>query len=56
MRAATVRPFALSLPEAEERETWGDATFRVRAKIFTMFDEERTASLDQVRLRRAAGA
>jgi hypothetical protein len=39
MRAATVRAFAMSLPEAEERETWGNATFRVRAKIFTMFDE-----------------
>ena len=39
MRAATVRSFAMSLPEAEERETWGNATFRVRSKIFTMFDE-----------------
>ena len=39
MRAATVRSFAMSLPEAEERETWGNATFRVHAKIFTMFDE-----------------
>jgi hypothetical protein len=39
MRAATVRAFALSLPEAEERETWETATFRVRSKIFTMFDE-----------------
>jgi len=40
MRAATVRSFALSLPEAEERETWETATFRVRNKIFTMFDEK----------------
>ena len=39
MRAATVRAFALSLPEAEERETWGNATFRVRNKIFPMFAE-----------------
>ena len=39
MRAATVRSFAMSLPEAEERETWGNATFRVRSKIFMMFDE-----------------
>ena len=39
MRAATVRSFALSLPEAEECETWDTATFRVRSKIFTMFDE-----------------
>ena len=40
MRAATVRSFALSLPEAEERETWENATFRVRNKIFVMFDEQ----------------
>ncbi|MEX2420772.1 MAG: MmcQ/YjbR family DNA-binding protein [Actinomycetota bacterium] len=39
MRASTVRKFALALPEAEERETWGTATFRVRNKIFTMFSE-----------------
>jgi YjbR len=42
IRAATVRRFALSLPEAEERETWETATFRVRNKIFVMFsDHER---------------
>jgi hypothetical protein len=40
MRADTIRRFALSLPEAEERETWGTATFRVRSKIFTMFSEQ----------------
>ncbi len=39
MRASTVRKIALALPEAEERETWGTATFRVRNKIFTMFSE-----------------
>jgi hypothetical protein len=39
MRAATIRRFALSLPEAEERETWGTATFRVHARIFAMFSE-----------------
>jgi hypothetical protein len=39
MRASTVRTFALSLPEAEERETWETATFRVRGKIFVMFSE-----------------
>jgi hypothetical protein len=39
MRAATVRSFALGLPEAEERETWDTATFRVRNKIFAMFSE-----------------
>jgi len=40
MQAATVRSFALSLPEAEERETWETATFRVRNKIYVMFDEK----------------
>ncbi|MFN2543823.1 MAG: MmcQ/YjbR family DNA-binding protein [Actinomycetota bacterium] len=47
----TLRAFALSLPEAEERETWGEATFRVRDRIFTIMspDERRAgvkASLD----------
>jgi hypothetical protein len=42
MRAATLRRAALSLPEAEEVETWDTATFRVRRKIFAMFsDRER---------------
>jgi hypothetical protein len=40
MRAATVRTTALALPEAEERETWGEATFRVRNKIFLMLDPD----------------
>jgi hypothetical protein len=39
MRVATLRAFALGLPEAEERETWETATFRVRDKIFMMFSE-----------------
>jgi len=39
IRASTVRAFALSLPAAEERETWETATFRVRSKIFMMFSE-----------------
>jgi hypothetical protein len=39
MRAGTLRTFALSLPEAEERETWETATFRVRDRIFMMFSE-----------------
>jgi hypothetical protein len=52
MRAAAVRRLALALPEAEERETWGEATFRVRDKIFVMLspDGERVAvkaSLDE---------
>jgi hypothetical protein len=39
VRATTVRAFALSLPDAEERETWEAATFRVRDRIFAMFDD-----------------
>ena len=31
-----LRKICLALPEAEERETWGDPTFRVRDKIFAM--------------------
>ena len=33
MRGNDVRDLALSFPEAEERETWGHPTFRVRDKI-----------------------
>jgi hypothetical protein len=39
MRPEKVRQIALSLPEAEEKETWGEATFRVRDKIFTVLGE-----------------
>jgi hypothetical protein len=39
MQARTIRKLALSLPEAEERETWGTPTFRVRNRIFAMFAE-----------------
>jgi hypothetical protein len=39
MQARTVRKICLSMPEAEERETWGDPTFRIRGKIFVMFSE-----------------
>lgn len=31
-----LRAICLALREAEERETWGEATFRVRDKIFCM--------------------
>jgi predicted DNA-binding protein (MmcQ/YjbR family) len=31
-----LRRICLSLPEAEERETWGQPTFRVRDKIFVI--------------------
>src|SRR3954454_8534837 len=35
-RFARIRAVCLELPEATERETWGQATFRVREKIFAM--------------------
>lgn len=31
-----LRAICLALPEAEEKEAWGDPTFRVRNKIFAM--------------------
>jgi hypothetical protein len=52
VRPEEVRAAALALPEAEERETWGEATFRVRNRIFVIMgsDGERAsvkASLDE---------
>ena len=35
-RSRPLRAICLALPEASERETWGEATFRVRDKIFAM--------------------
>jgi hypothetical protein len=37
---AELREIALSLPQAEERETWGHATFRVRDKIFVIMSDD----------------
>jgi predicted DNA-binding protein (MmcQ/YjbR family) len=31
-----LRKICLALPEAEEKEAWGDPTFRVRDRIFAM--------------------
>ena len=31
-----LRAICLALPEATEKEAWGDPTFRVRDKIFAM--------------------
>jgi hypothetical protein len=42
LRGVTFQQFrrlCLSLPEAEERETWGEATFRVGDRIFAMGSE-----------------
>jgi len=35
-----LRLIALSLPEATERETWGESTFRAGEKIFVMLSPE----------------
>lgn len=40
----TLREIALSLPAATERETWGNATFRVRDKIFVIMSEDGTGA------------
>jgi hypothetical protein len=34
------RSIALSLPEAQERETWGHPTFRVREKMFALLSDD----------------
>ncbi len=44
-----------SLPEAEERETWGHPTFRVRDKMFaTMSDDGRQATVKATKQEQAA--
>jgi hypothetical protein len=40
MQIRTIRRLALSLPEAEERETWQVPTFRVRGRIFAMLGDD----------------
>ena len=40
MKASQLRRAALLFPEAEEVETWGEATFRVRGKIFCILGRE----------------
>jgi hypothetical protein len=39
MTARQLRDLALGLPGAQERETWGQPTFRVRDKIFASMYE-----------------
>lgn len=36
MKFERFRRLCLSMPEAEERETWGESTFRIRDRIFAM--------------------
>jgi len=44
--ANEVRRIALSLPETEERETWGEPTFRTKNKIFvTLSADGKTAGV-----------
>jgi hypothetical protein len=46
MTGDELRALLLSLPEAEERETWGHPTFRVREKMFAgMSVDGRSAGL-----------
>jgi hypothetical protein len=53
--AEEVRRSALSLPEAEERETWGHPTFRVGDKLFaTLSDDGLQAGVKATRQEQAA--
>jgi hypothetical protein len=53
--ADTLRQVVQALPEAEERETWGHPTFRVRDKMFAaMSDDGREASVKATREEQAA--
>jgi hypothetical protein len=53
--ADELRRAALSLPEAEERETWGHPTFRVRDKMFaTLSDDGRSAGVKTTKEEQAA--
>jgi hypothetical protein len=38
--ATQLRELAMGLPGAEERETWGHPTFRVRDKIFSSMSDD----------------
>lgn len=42
--AGRLRAICLALPEAEERETWGAPTYRVRDRIFAMARAEAGAT------------
>jgi hypothetical protein len=55
LTADKLRRVVLSLPEAEERETWGHPTFRVRDKMFaTLSDDGRQATVKATREEQAA--
>jgi hypothetical protein len=40
VKASEVRRIALALPETEERETWGEPTFRTKSRIFVSLDSD----------------
>ena len=53
--ADELRRVVRSLPEAQERETWGHPTFRVRDKMFaTMSDDGQQATVKATRQEQAA--
>jgi hypothetical protein len=53
--ADELRRVLLALPEAEERETWGHPTFRIRDKMFAaLSDDGRQASVKATRQEQAA--
>jgi hypothetical protein len=53
--ADELRRVVLSLPEAEERGTWGHPTFRVRDKMLAaLSDDGREASVKATRQEQAA--
>jgi hypothetical protein len=53
--ADELRQVVRSLPEAEERETWGHPTFRVRDRMFAaMSDDGQQASVKATRQEQAA--
>jgi hypothetical protein len=53
--ADELRQAALSLPGAQERETWGHPTFRVRDKMFaTLADDGSQATVKATRQEQAA--
>jgi hypothetical protein len=55
MYGDAARRLALSFPEAEERETWGHPTFRVRDKMFmALAADGRSASVKATREAQAA--
>jgi hypothetical protein len=55
MNGDAARRLALSFPEAEERETWGHPTFRVRDKMFmALAADGRSASVKATREAQAA--